>query len=359
MYSGLITLILPCYRAEAFIARMIDCVIAQEYEHWELLIISNGSGQEAQLEIINRYQQQDNRIRSISVPESGLSNARNVGIAHAKGDYFTFVDADDEIAPDHLTLFASVVDDGSELIIGGYTLYRPKEDDRDAKPLYNFDSKTADAGMKDAWLKFIQMEDSRASASWNKLHRTDLIRSLDLKYSCEYSTYEDTDFYLALIPHISRLQCIPMSGYQYICADESSIQSKWHPDLELIFQALARRRQVVQHLIGMDECLEREEGIRQRFMEVYWLVCNFFKKGCPLSFFQKRKEVARLISDPVFLTSVSLQDTSQHNGLLKLFDFAIATKSPAFVTLFFAAQYAVKRILGPWRGYIISILRRS
>lgn len=358
MYSGLITLILPCYRAEAFIARMIDCVIAQDYEHWELLVVSNGSGQEAQLKIISSYQQQDDRIRCISIPEPGLSNARNVGIAHAKGEYFSFVDADDEIAPDHLSLFASVVDDGSQLIIGGYTLYRSKEDDRDAKPLYCFDSKTANEGMKEGWLKYIQMEDSRASASWNKLHRTDLIRSLGLKYSCEYSTYEDTGFYLALIPHLTRLQCIPMSGYIYICADESSIQSKWHPDLEMIFQALANRRMVVQQLIGMDERERREERTRQRFMEVYWLVCNFFKKGCPLSFHQKRKAVARLISDSVFLESVSLQDKSQHNGLIKLFDFAIATKSSTFVTSFFAAQYAMKRVLGPWRGYVINRMRR-
>lgn len=358
MFSGLISLILPCYRAEKYLGRMIESVLAQDYQHWELLIVSNGAGQEPQLKVVHELMAKDDRIQCISVPEAGVSNARNVGMSLIKGEFFSFLDADDLIAPDHLTRFVEVMDEASELIIAGYTLCRTKENSQEAKPLYLFDSKNSPDGMKEGWQKYIQMEDSRASASWNKMHRTDTIRGIGARFRTDYSTYEDTDFYLTLVPHLSRLQCIPMSGYQYLCADESSIQSRWHPDLETIFSGLSVRRSDLRRRMGLTDAQIEEERVRQRFMEVYWIVCNYYKQGCPLTFGQKRKEVARLISDADFRNSVPLQNKATHNGLMKMFDFAIATDQAWFVTLFFAFQYKVKELSGPFRGIIIRALRR-
>lgn len=59
----LISIIMPCYRAEAYIGNILNDVISQTYKDWELLVISNGAWQEKQLDIISGFAQKDDRIR--------------------------------------------------------------------------------------------------------------------------------------------------------------------------------------------------------------------------------------------------------------------------------------------------------
>lgn len=358
MFDGLITLILPCYKAERYIANMIECVFAQTYQKWELLIVSNGPSQERQLQIINEYLHKDSRITCISVQEPGLSNARNVGIIAAKGVFFSFVDADDSISPDHLQNFISVIDEDSELIIGGYTLFRSKEKEKTQLLLDSYDSNCEAEGIIDGRRRYCQMEETTASASWNKLHKTELVRRLALKYNTTFTTYEDTDFYLSLMLSLSRIQFIPMCGYFYVCADEGSIQSKWHYDLEYIFEILKKKKRDLRQLSGISKETIEHESLKQCYMDCYWLVCNFFKPGCPLSLKSKYKEIKRLVNSLDFCQSLPLQDYSKHNKLLKLFDFAISTKSPLFVTVFFWLQYKIKSTLGSRRGTVMKYLRK-
>jgi len=357
MKNDLITIILPCYKSEYCIGRMLDCILSQSYTSWDLLAVSNGPSQSAQLKIIAQYEQKDMRIRHISVLEPGLSNARNIGIENVKGRWFTFVDADDEITPDHLQKFVDVIDEDSELIIGGYTLIRTRENSENTHFLQTFDSKDS-SNIKAGLLKYIQMEETIASASWNKLHKTSLIRGLGLTYNTEITTYEDTVFYLQLMKHLKRIQFVPSCGYKYICTDEASIQSKWHPDLEQIFEKLALLKAEVRFLAGFDEKQVEIAEAKQLFMDVYWVICNLYKPGCYLCLSQKREVIKRRINDPDFIKSLSYQDRSTHNGLIKLFDFAVCTNSSWFIALFFAFQYKVKSLLGPYRGYVMKLLRR-
>lgn len=105
-YVGKISIVLPCYKAERFVGDMIADVQAQTYKDWELIVVSNGAGQEAQLKVINSMAAQDSRIRVISVEEGGVSNARNIGMEQATGQWLAFVDADDRCDNNHLELRA-------------------------------------------------------------------------------------------------------------------------------------------------------------------------------------------------------------------------------------------------------------
>ncbi|MCW8896435.1 MAG: glycosyltransferase [Flavobacteriales bacterium] len=92
--SRLVSIIIPCYNAEKYIAETIQSVINQTYKNWELIVVNDGSTDNS-LDIIKEFVANDNRIACIDKPNSGVSDSRNKGLEKSKGDFIAFLDADD------------------------------------------------------------------------------------------------------------------------------------------------------------------------------------------------------------------------------------------------------------------------
>jgi glycosyltransferase involved in cell wall biosynthesis len=95
----LVSVIVPTYKAEKYIAKTIKSVLAQTYSRFELIIVDDESPDRS-IEICQKFQ--DPRIKIISQKNRGLAGARNTGIRHAQGDYLAFLDADDLWLPEKL-----------------------------------------------------------------------------------------------------------------------------------------------------------------------------------------------------------------------------------------------------------------
>ena len=127
LVKDLISVIVPIYNASKSLDECISSVCSQAYKNFELILIDDGST-DSSLEICRKYQQTDNRITVIHQANAGVSAARNAGLALAKGKYFCFVDADDEIEPSMLEKLHEVaVDSHSELCICGFKSYSKKK----------------------------------------------------------------------------------------------------------------------------------------------------------------------------------------------------------------------------------------
>lgn len=96
--SELISLVVPIYKVEKYLARCIESIMNQTYKNLEIILVDDGSPDNCG-DICDYYAKKDQRIKVIHKKNGGLSDARNVGIDIARGDYIGFVDSDDYIHP--------------------------------------------------------------------------------------------------------------------------------------------------------------------------------------------------------------------------------------------------------------------
>ncbi|EGJ34882.1 MULTISPECIES: glycosyltransferase family 2 protein [Moorena] len=94
-----VSIIIPVYGVEKYIASAVQSVINQNYQNFELLIIDDESP-DSSIKICQEFS--DHRLKIIHQTNRGLAGARNTGIRHAKGDYLAFLDGDDLWLPQKL-----------------------------------------------------------------------------------------------------------------------------------------------------------------------------------------------------------------------------------------------------------------
>lgn len=99
MQPGLVSIMMPAYNAEKYIAQAIGSVLAQSYSRWELIIVNDGSTDNTAA-VITQFA--DPRIRVFQQANSGEAAARNHALAHMQGEFLAFLDADDVYLSDHL-----------------------------------------------------------------------------------------------------------------------------------------------------------------------------------------------------------------------------------------------------------------
>lgn len=99
--APIFSIVLTTYNRAWCIERAIASVLAQTEQRWELIIVDDGST-DATADILAPYVQSSDRICLLAQPNSGTGAARQTGISHARGDFVTFLDSDDEYLPDHL-----------------------------------------------------------------------------------------------------------------------------------------------------------------------------------------------------------------------------------------------------------------
>ena len=93
-YRHMISVVVPVYNAQEYLAVMIESLLNQSYAKWELILVENGS-RDGSFEICTMYEKKDRRICVVQERKKGVSAARNSGLKMARGEYILFVDADD------------------------------------------------------------------------------------------------------------------------------------------------------------------------------------------------------------------------------------------------------------------------
>ena len=128
MNQGLVSIIVPVYKAEKYIHQCIDSLLAQTYRNIEVILVDDGSPDNCGA-ICDEYAAKDSRVKVIHQQNGGVSVARQTGIDHATGEYSIHADPDDWVNPNMIEeLVAKAVADNADMVICDF--YRESKSDR-------------------------------------------------------------------------------------------------------------------------------------------------------------------------------------------------------------------------------------
>lgn len=122
MENPLISVIVPCYNVEKYVAECLKSIVEQSYENLEIIVVNDGATDNTDREILPFLE--DKRVKYIVQKNQGLSGARNTGLDNMKGEYVCFVDSDDFIHPDFVKiLYRNLIENDAEISISNVLLY--------------------------------------------------------------------------------------------------------------------------------------------------------------------------------------------------------------------------------------------
>lgn len=228
-----ISVIVPVYNVEQYLPRCIDSILAQTFTDYELLLIDDGSPDNSG-RICDEYAKKDKRIRVFHKENGGVSSARNLGLDNVKGEWIAFIDGDDCISKDFLSLGMT---DGIDVIQKPYLI-------KDINGKENF-HKVNDVRInkKEKLYKFYVQK--RDNALWNKIISSNLIK--DKRFDENVSIGEDFLFFLSLLSSISSYKFNNKGMYIYYKRENSAMQSIDIPHrITVLFQNIKNVRDITE-----------------------------------------------------------------------------------------------------------------
>lgn len=94
--KGLVSIVIPCYNQSQYLAETFISLNEQSYKNWECIVVDDGSTDNS-VEIVEKFSNNDSRIRLVKKENGGTASARNLGLQGARGEYIQFLDADDKL----------------------------------------------------------------------------------------------------------------------------------------------------------------------------------------------------------------------------------------------------------------------
>ncbi|WP_026926324.1 glycosyltransferase family 2 protein [Granulicoccus phenolivorans] len=207
MTTPTVSIVMTAYNAEDTIERAVRSVFAQDRADWELIVVDDGSTDET-LQILQDLESElaDPRLRILTGANVGLPRARNKGMDVATGEWFSFLDSDDEYTPDRLSkMLAAVTDDEIDLVVCRHTMIAS-----DGTTRVRGADGTDPIGGWDAAV--FALEDRIPPYAWDKLFRASTVG--DLRYQPVHRA-EDKVFVLAHLIKSRVVVCIPDSLVRY------------------------------------------------------------------------------------------------------------------------------------------------
>ena len=200
-----VSLVIPAYNAEEFIARGIDTALAQNFYGLEILIVNDGSTDQTQ-KILDWYEGKYPQVRSFYQSNSGQAVARNLGVKHAEGGYVGFMDSDDMLRPDMIgKLYDSII--RNECDIAMSSAYQMTNEGYEVVGAYSLKENTA-IPVDDFFELYIQYA---YPVIWNKLYKKTLVE----EHPIPAVTYEDSAWTPYILSYASQICYVdePLYGY--------------------------------------------------------------------------------------------------------------------------------------------------
>lgn len=226
----LVSIIIPMYNAKRTIMRTIHSITSQSYKNMEIIVINDGSSDGSE-SIVNQCIREDNRITLYSIENSGVSCARNYGIACSSGEYVIFVDSDDAFKFDTVEqLMASSQETDTDLtaseIIDTNGTSTNKNEYMD-HPFVSYDNSTIGEN-----LYYIRME-----CACGKLYKRSVIVQNNIHFPEGFQLFEDFIFVNRYVQCSKSVSKNPQAHYLVNNVNEASLSKRYIENVDYVVKS--------------------------------------------------------------------------------------------------------------------------
>ncbi len=237
------SIIVPVFNREACVHLTVDSVCRQDYPNWELILVDDGSADQTG-SICRKYAAADSRIRYFRKENGGVSSARNLGLQNVSGEYILFLDSDDSMVENCLSILYQRISEQTArpdmLCFGtqsGSSQWKPTEC---MEPVTVEKDRIRNSYLPAHINIYPQNKHFLLNYIWNKCYRTDFVKAHGLLFDENRRTWEDGLFVvncldkaqdILLIPDILHNGCVDpsvdhLSGKFYESQIEQYIQDE-------------------------------------------------------------------------------------------------------------------------------------
>lgn len=215
------SVIVPVYNVEKYLSKCLDSIVNQTYQEFEVLVVNDGTEDNSQLIIDEYVKKYPDKIRSFVKENGGLSDARNYGVQHAKGDYIVYVDSDDFIGEKLLEKLNNEIEKVHDVDVIGYNFVSVDKDyneiEKIRKPTFS------DLNGEQAITKII-LSKTFFEPAWGFAYNKKYWNENGFRYA-KGLYHEDLGLTPIVIAKASKVSCIDYDGYYYYQSDNSIIRN--------------------------------------------------------------------------------------------------------------------------------------
>lgn len=209
-----ISVIIPVYKAEKYLAECIESILSQSLKEIEILLMEDGSPDRCAM-ICDEYARKYDNIRVFHLENGGPSRARNIGIQNAKGEYIGFVDSDDYINYNMFScLYSEATMSKADMVMCSYNIVEGNKITK-ASMKYNLQYEGHEEITKGLLSLYYGSEKTGLYCVWNKLFNREMIMAAGIRFNEELIRAEDAWFVFDFLKVASRVRFINNEFYFY------------------------------------------------------------------------------------------------------------------------------------------------
>ncbi len=219
MNTPLISVIVPIYNVEKYLAKCIDSIVAQSYTNLEIILVDDGSPDSCG-QICDEYAQCDVRIKVIHQQNGGVVNARNTAISIASGDFLSFVDADDWLEESfYEKMLKEAIEGKHQIVFCDWNVIR-------MGGIKETNSVFFSSNPKIVLRRNLSVGNSMDCALWNKLIQKNFYDECNIITDQNCTMMEDLFISIQLLYNANNIGYVHESLYNYVSRIDSATGNK-------------------------------------------------------------------------------------------------------------------------------------
>ena len=268
-----VSVIVPVYNVEKYIKKCLNALVNQTLQDIEIIIVNDGSKDDSIKIIKDFIEKYPEKIVYLEKANGGLSDARNYGIPHAKGEYIAFLDSDDYVELNmYEDMYEIAQSENADMVECDFIWEYPNKSKIDTGELYH--------------TKHEMLEKIRVVA-WNKLIKRSILEKTNILFPKGYR-YEDVEFTYKLLPYLEKVAFLKKPCVHYVQRGNSISNTQNERTKEII--------EVLEHVLTYykEKGLFEEYYTQLEYTYARILLCSSLKRMCKIPEKDTRKKLLEL-----------------------------------------------------------------